>query len=195
MHTPFFRHFYKLINPKMLKTVNEKNLSLFLHCTTPPVKAKFNVSILNAKREEETVRREEKVYYFSKEKHSSWGYDYVMFMDMLLSKAKVLLPEDKLTITCGIGEVNIVNISHQSKILHCKVIEENLTEDLGNLFDNEKCSDIALSVEEHEIKAHRAILTASGDGNDGVNIVNETLIATRRDIKRKTMYPVIGIKG
>lgn len=51
-----------------------------------------------------------------------------------------------------------VNISGQSNIIQFKVPECKLSEDLGNLFDNEKFSDVTLSVGGREFQAHKAIL-------------------------------------
>jgi speckle-type POZ protein len=51
-----------------------------------------------------------------------------------------------------------VNISGQSNIIQFKVPECKLSEDLGNLFDNEKFSDVTLSVGGREYQAHKAIL-------------------------------------
>ncbi len=51
-----------------------------------------------------------------------------------------------------------VNISGQSNVVQFKVPECKLSEDLGNLFDNEKFSDVTLSVGGREFQAHKAIL-------------------------------------
>lgn len=51
-----------------------------------------------------------------------------------------------------------VNISGQSNIIQFKVPECKLSEDLGNLFDNEKFSDVTLAVGGREFQAHKAIL-------------------------------------
>lgn len=53
-----------------------------------------------------------------------------------------------------------VNISGQSNITQFKVPECKLSEDLGNLFDNERFSDVSLAVNGHEFQAHKAILAA-----------------------------------
>jgi speckle-type POZ protein len=54
-----------------------------------------------------------------------------------------------------------VNISGQSNIIQFKVPECKLSEDLGNLFDNEKFSDVTLSVGGREFQAHKAILAGN----------------------------------
>lgn len=51
-----------------------------------------------------------------------------------------------------------VNVSGQSNVVQFKVPECKLSEDLGNLFDNEKFSDVTLSVGGREFQAHKAIL-------------------------------------
>lgn len=77
----------------------------------------------------------------------------------MLDEANGLLPEDKLTIFCEVSVVaDSVNISGQSNIVQFKVPECKLSEDFGNLFDNEKFSDVSLSVDGREFRAHKAIL-------------------------------------
>lgn len=51
-----------------------------------------------------------------------------------------------------------VNISGQSNIVQFKVPECKLSEDLGNLFDTQKFSDVTLAVGGREFQAHKAIL-------------------------------------
>lgn len=51
-----------------------------------------------------------------------------------------------------------VNISGQSNTIQFKVPECRLPEDLGMLFENQKFSDVTLSVAGREFQAHKAIL-------------------------------------
>lgn len=69
------------------------------------------------------------------------------------------MPNDELTIVCEIEEVNIVNISDESTRIRSKMIEDELRKDIGNLFVNENCSDVTLAVGQHELKAHKSILS------------------------------------
>lgn len=88
-----------------------------------------------------------------------WGFKKFIRRDFLLDEANGLLPEDKLTIFCEVSVVaDSVNISGQSNIVQFKVPECKLSEDLGNLFDNEKFSDVTLAVGGREFQAHKAIL-------------------------------------
>lgn len=88
-----------------------------------------------------------------------WGFKKFIRRDFLLDEANGLLPEDKLTIFCEVSVVaDSVNISGQSNIVQFKVPECKLSEDLGNLFDNERFSDVTLSVAGREYQAHKAIL-------------------------------------
>lgn len=98
------------------------------------------------------------MYLFNVERRA-WGFGDFIPMDILLNRADNLLPNDELTIVCEIGEVNIVYISDESKVVKSKLIEDELSKDLGNLFENEKCSDVALVVGENELKAHKVILS------------------------------------
>uniref|UniRef100_A0A1A9ZZW4 BTB domain-containing protein n=1 Tax=Glossina pallidipes TaxID=7398 RepID=A0A1A9ZZW4_GLOPL len=153
-----------------LKIVNEQNLGLYLNFSplseASTVKAKFKLSIVNAKYEEENVFDSPKVCYFHA-KQMTWGYHDFISADILLKEGTRLLPNDELTIVCEIGEVNIVNISDDSKKMKSKtkskLIEDELSKDLGNLFVKEKCSDVTLAVGAHELKAHRLILSARSD--------------------------------
>lgn len=88
-----------------------------------------------------------------------WGFKKFIRRDFLLDEANGLLPEDKLTIFCEVSVVaDSVNISGQSNIIQFKVPECKLSEDLGNLFDNERFSDVTLAVGGREFQAHKAIL-------------------------------------
>lgn len=88
-----------------------------------------------------------------------WGFKKFIRRDFLLDEANGLLPEDKLTIFCEVSVVaDSVNISGQSNIVQFKVPECKLSEDLGNLFDNERFSDVTLAVGGREFQAHKAIL-------------------------------------
>lgn len=88
-----------------------------------------------------------------------WGFKKFIRRDFLLDEANGLLPEDKLTIFCEVSVVaDSVNISGQSNIVQFKVPECKLSEDLGNLFDNERFSDVTLAVNGREFQAHKAIL-------------------------------------
>lgn len=88
-----------------------------------------------------------------------WGFKKFIRRDFLLDEANGLLPEDKLTIFCEVSVVaDSVNISGQSNIVQFKVPECKLSDDLGNLFDNERFSDVTLAVSGREFQAHKAIL-------------------------------------
>lgn len=91
-----------------------------------------------------------------------WGFKKFIRRDFLLDEANGLLPEDKLTIFCEVSVVaDSVNISGQSNIIQFKVPECKLSEDLGNLFDNERFSDVTLAVGGREFQAHKAILAGT----------------------------------
>jgi len=54
-----------------------------------------------------------------------------------------------------------VNISGQSNSVQFKVPECRLPDDLGNLFEIQKFSDVTLSVSGREFQAHKAILAGN----------------------------------
>nr|XP_036674570.1 protein roadkill isoform X3 [Drosophila suzukii] len=154
------------VNPKGLDEESKDYLSLYLllvSCNKSEVRAKFKFSILNAKREE-TKAMESQRYSLPFVQGKDWGFKKFIRRDFLLDEANGLLPEDKLTIFCEVSVVaDSVNISGQSNIVQFKVPECKLSEDLGNLFDNEKFSDVTLSVGGREFQAHKAILAARSD--------------------------------
>jgi len=53
-----------------------------------------------------------------------------------------------------------VNIAGQNNAIQFKVPECRLSDDLGRLFENQKFSDVILSVNGREFYAHKAILAA-----------------------------------
>lgn len=56
-----------------------------------------------------------------------------------------------------------VNISGQSNTVQFKVPECRLSDDLGLLFENQKFSDVTLSVAGREFQAHKAILAGNAN--------------------------------
>ncbi|XP_055678847.1 protein roadkill isoform X1 [Lutzomyia longipalpis] len=150
------------VNPKGLDEESKDYLSLYLllvSCNKSEVRAKFKFSILNAKREETKAMESQRAYRFVQGK--DWGFKKFIRRDFLLDEANGLLPEDKLTIFCEVSVVaDSVNISGQSNITQFKVPECKLSEDLGNLFDSERFSDVTLAVGGREFQTHKAILAA-----------------------------------
>lgn len=67
-----------------------------------------------------------------------------------------------------------VNISGQSNAIQFKVPECRLPDDLGQLFEIQKFSDVTLSVGGREFQAHKAILA-------GKNNLNSAMTSFQRD--------------
>ncbi|CAH2008635.1 unnamed protein product [Acanthoscelides obtectus] len=136
------------VNPKGLDEESKDYLSLYLllvSCNKSEVRAKFKFSILNAKREETKAMESQRAYRFVQGK--DWGFKKFIRRDFLLDEANGLLPDDKLTIFCEVSVVaDSVNISGQSNTIQFKVPECRLSDDLGLLFENQKFSDVTLSV-------------------------------------------------
>lgn len=63
-----------------------------------------------------------------------------------------------------------VNISGQSNAVQFKVPECRLPDDLGNLFEIQKFSDVTLSVSGREFQAHKAIL--AGNYHNGIAYIH-----------------------
>uniref|UniRef100_A0A0A9WJ35 Protein roadkill n=1 Tax=Lygus hesperus TaxID=30085 RepID=A0A0A9WJ35_LYGHE len=163
---------------------------LLVSCNKSEVRAKFKFSILNAKREEtkamemqfripkfdktgrrgtdsgapsvqfsSSIPQSQRAYRFVQGK--DWGFKKFIRRDFLLDEANGLLPDDKLTIFCEVSVVaDSVNISGQSNAIQFKVPECRLPDDLGQLFEVQKFSDVTLSVNGREFQAHKAILAA-----------------------------------
>lgn len=150
------------VNPKGLDEESKDYLSLYLllvSCNKSEVRAKFKFSILNAKREETKAMESQRAYRFVQGK--DWGFKKFIRRDFLLDEANGLLPDDKLTIFCEVSVVaDSVNISGQSNAVLFKVPECRLPDDLGGLFENQKFSDVTLTVCGREFQAHKAILAA-----------------------------------
>ncbi|XP_015604186.1 speckle-type POZ protein isoform X2 [Cephus cinctus] len=150
------------VNPKGLDEESKDYLSLYLllvSCNKSEVRAKFKFSILNAKREETKAMESQRAYRFVQGK--DWGFKKFIRRDFLLDEANGLLPDDKLTIFCEVSVVaDSVNISGQSNTIQFKVPECRLPDDLGLLFENQKFSDVTLTVCGREFQAHKAILAA-----------------------------------
>ncbi|XP_076229362.1 BTB/POZ and MATH domain-containing protein rdx isoform X5 [Nomia melanderi] len=154
------------VNPKGLDEESKDYLSLYLllvSCNKSEVRAKFKFSILNAKREETKAMESQRAYRFVQGK--DWGFKKFIRRDFLLDEANGLLPDDKLTIFCEVYTfvsvvADSVNISGQSNTIQFKVPECRLSDDLGLLFENQKFSDVTLTVCGREFQAHKAILAA-----------------------------------
>ncbi|EEB18622.1 Speckle-type POZ protein, putative [Pediculus humanus corporis] len=150
------------VNPKGLDEESKDYLSLYLllvSCNKSEVRAKFKFSILNAKREETKAMESQRAYRFVQGK--DWGFKKFIRRDFLLDEANGLLPDDKLTIFCEVSVVaDSINISGQSNAVQFKVPECRLSDDFGSLFDNQKFSDVTLSVCGREFQAHKAVLAA-----------------------------------
>ncbi|CAL1273689.1 unnamed protein product [Larinioides sclopetarius] len=150
------------VNPKGLDEESKDYLSLYLllvSCNKNEVRAKFKFSILNTKREETKAMESQRAYRFVQGK--DWGFKKFLRRDFLLDEANGLLPDDKLTLFCEVSVVtDSVNISGQTNAIQCRVPECNLPNDMGELFEDQKFSDVILSVEGTEFFAHKAILAA-----------------------------------
>lgn len=150
------------VNPKGLDEESKDYLSLYLllvSCNKSEVRAKFKFSILNAKREETKAMESQRAYRFVQGK--DWGFKKFIRRDFLLDEQNGLLPDDKLTLYCEVSVVaDSVNISGQTSSIQFKVPECALSDNLGDLFESQKFSDVILSVSGREFYAHKAILAA-----------------------------------
>ncbi|KAK7792671.1 hypothetical protein R5R35_012517 [Gryllus longicercus] len=150
------------LNPKGLDEESKDYISLYLvlvSCNNSGVRAKFKFSVFNAKEEKCKELESQRAYRFVQGK--DWGFKKFILRDRILDQANGYLSDDKLTIFCEVSVVaNIVNIHGKSTAVQFKVPECRLHDDLETLFENQKFSDVTLSVSGRELQAHKAILAA-----------------------------------
>jgi len=150
------------VNPKGLDDESKEYLSLYLllvSCQKNEVRAKFKFSILNSKREETKAMESQRAYRFIQGK--DWGFKKFIRRDFLLDEANGLLPDDRLTLYCEVSVVaESINHSGQSSTSHFKIPDCRLSDDLGNLFESGKFSDVILSCNGSEFNAHKSILAS-----------------------------------
>ncbi|RZF37282.1 hypothetical protein LSTR_LSTR005614 [Laodelphax striatellus] len=150
------------VNPKGLDEESKEYLSLYLllvSCNKAEVRAKFKFSILNEKQEETKAMESQRAYRFVQGK--DWGFKKFIRRDFLLDETNGLLAHDKLTIFCEVSVVtDTMNVSGQSNAVQFKVPECQLSDDMDHLLQIESFTDLTLSVDGHNLKAHKAILAA-----------------------------------
>ena len=156
-------HWCLKLNVKGTDEEAEDYISLFLQMAAPSiqtkVKTKFRLSILNAEGEQFHATKNEKICVF--EKLKIFGYTKFFKRDSLLDKSQGFLSEDILTILCEITvSQDNVAVTGQSNPLQIKVANCTLSEDFGQLFEDQKLCDVILLVKGTELKAHKAILAA-----------------------------------
>ena len=135
------------VYPKGLDAESKDYVSLYLclaSCEETEVHAEFKFSILNARRIKSVKRRSRNVRRFVQ--RGVWGFKMFIRRDFLLDKANELLPNDKLTLHCEINvEATHMNISGQYSAIQFKVPDCHLSDDIGQLFESQKFSDVILS--------------------------------------------------
>src|SRR5258708_6219592 len=95
------------------------------------------------------TKESQRAYRFVQGK--DWGFKKFIRRDFLLDEANGLLPDDKLTLYCEVSVVaDSVNIAGQNNTTQFKVPDCKLSEDLSQLFESSKFSDVILSVEGRE---------------------------------------------
>ncbi|XP_065200076.1 speckle-type POZ protein B-like [Planococcus citri] len=150
------------VNPKGLDEESKDYISLYLLLVASnksEIRAKFKFSILNARREETKAMESQRAYRFVQGK--DWGFKKFIRRDFLLDESNGLLPDDKLTIFCEVSVLaDCVNVSGQTNSVQFRVPKCKLSQDLGVLLEDQKLTDVVLSVGGKEFRAHKAILAA-----------------------------------
>ncbi|KAL1440851.1 hypothetical protein MTO96_009149 [Rhipicephalus appendiculatus] len=149
-------------SPNGLDEESKDYVSLYLlleSSNKSELRAKFKFSILDINREERETVESHQAFRFVPGK--DWGFKDFVPTDILLDKSDELLPEDKLTIFCEVRVLETaVDISGQNNRLLFDVPECRLPEDLGDLLESGRFSDIVLSANGRQFQAHKAILSA-----------------------------------
>ncbi|CAG9767497.1 unnamed protein product [Ceutorhynchus assimilis] len=96
-----------------------------------------------------------------------WGFKRFTKRSNLFNNSLGLLPNDVITISCDITylhpdtSVNIV--ATPSNQIENNLIDSELSTDFGNLFENQKLTDVTFYVKGRKIKAHKFILTSQSE--------------------------------
>ncbi|XP_030555022.1 protein roadkill-like [Drosophila novamexicana] len=136
-----------------INTKYEDDLVMFVFTNLPNAKAVVTCSILD---------REETAIAISLKTACERAFKF-MECGELFDKSKGYLPNNKLSICCKIIMLKETKSScGQTNMI--KVPECQLAEDMGNLFDSKKFSDVAIVASNgREIMAHKSILSARSD--------------------------------
>lgn len=152
------------VYPKGSDEKSKDHLSLFLKLVScerkeTEVPTRFKISILNAKNEKSYAFDGGDLYRFMVGTYSGWPS--FIGLDMLQKKTKGLLPEGCLTILCE-GCITGVRIDTSGHVagFQAEVAACTLSKDLASIFENQKLSDVTLSVGQKNLLAHKAILAA-----------------------------------
>lgn len=148
--------------PRGVDEESKRYLSVCLKlvdCIYEQVRAKFKFSVLDANGEVggffDSGQPEPFVPGFPR------GCFKLFRRSLLFQKAEALLPNDKLTLHCELEVIgNLLNVSGQARTDLVNVPECKLSEDLGAIINNQKFSDLILSVGGRELYAHKFILAA-----------------------------------
>ncbi|XP_060249297.1 speckle-type POZ protein-like [Meriones unguiculatus] len=135
-------------------------LSVFLEllsCPKIPIWAKFQFWILDANGEKRNNVESQGVNSFLPYQHR--GFKQFIHRDFLLSQAQWLLPDGRLSLFCKVSmSQDVLSLSRQTSTI--KVPSCNLTDEVGELWENSLFTDCCLLVSGQEFRAHKAILAA-----------------------------------
>lgn len=147
--------------PRGTESKCEDYVSLFVllnSCDNAKVDAELEFSVVKANGQQ-TISRSPGCHSFAS--GTDWGYHNYAKRALLFDSADEILPDDKLTIHCGITVFqDTVNVSGQTITMALTVPKCQLLESLDNMFECHKFSDVTLRVGGNEIPAHRNILSA-----------------------------------
>lgn len=136
------------------------SISLELVSSIKPVRrAKFKLSLLNAKREETDVLWFSPTVSFIE--GNNWGFKNFIRRDTLIGKSHELLPEDKLTLCCQVLVFSDIKVSSGQRCApRLKIPECQLSNDFYHLFKYGTFSDVVLRVKGVDFHVHTNILAA-----------------------------------
>uniref|UniRef100_A0A8C4R3T0 Speckle type BTB/POZ protein n=1 Tax=Eptatretus burgeri TaxID=7764 RepID=A0A8C4R3T0_EPTBU len=144
----------------------EDYLSLFLFlvsCSKSEVQARFTFSIIHANRKEKNSKGKYSQRAFRFVQGKDWGFKKFIQRKFIFDDVNGLLPHDQLTLLCKVVVVeDVVSISGQLNVAAANVPKRRLSDDLGDLWENNRFTDFCVCVHGQEFHVHKAILAGGG---------------------------------
>ena len=156
-----------LLYPKREKGA-DTHLSIFLKTRNDfPIEATFRVSILDSSSKKTCTWEPTSDVLLFDSRNPIWGVKKWAFRDSIINSQK-LLPGGNLTIFCVVfvfGTAKILSGSHELDIksgTNARRLEQ-VSEDIGKLFNDKEFSDVEIECAGEIFNCHRAILSTRSD--------------------------------
>ncbi|XP_054270960.1 speckle-type POZ protein B-like [Macrosteles quadrilineatus] len=150
------------LNPRGQDEESKNYISIYLFLATSKkleVMARFKFSIVNGFGKVVKETESQRAYRFVYGK--DWGFKKFIKRDTFFDKENQVLKDDKLTIFCEVSIVTApVSVFGKHEEIKFKVPEPKLEDDYEQLLSDHRFSDVTLSANGKQFKAHKAILAA-----------------------------------